>query len=398
MTELLDVLLNFGMIFLAWLAFAYVLPDLWPAPSRLRSLLGVLRPFRCLRNLKEHVDGPVVLAQHLALLARRGLPLVSGLRAYANDLRGTFARALLSVADRVEEGLPLSEAMATQSSHFAPRFVSIVRTGEESATLPDLMASYASRGRSLEKTRRRAVIFLLYPLTAGWVILCCLEVLAHKMYPQFMAMFVEMDLPLPALTRLWFVHGWRILFVCMLALLAYVAIRVISVPSMQRLQGRKSPIIPWTLSWFLGGGERARSVATFCETLGVLLEADIPTARAVALAADPGSVGYAGLGMVRLCSAVDDGEKLSTAMTRELRLGKSDAWLLSAAEGSRALPDALSEIARRYQDREAKRIARAAEVMLPVCVLILGLIVLGTSLAFFSPMVVLHEILSATAN
>lgn len=398
MTDLLDALLNLGMLFLAWLAFAYVLPDLWPALSRLRSLLGVLHPFRSLRNLREHVDGPVGLAQHLALLARRGLPLVSGLRAYASDLRGTFAKALLSVADRVEEGLPLSEAMATQPGHFSPRFVAIVRTGEESATLPDLMESYASRGRSIEKTRRRAVIFLLYPLTAGWVILCCMEMFARRIYPQLRAMFEEMDLPLPALTRLWFVQGWRILFVCLMVLLVYVAIRVISVPSMQRLQGRKSPIVPWALSWLLGGGERARSVATFCEALSVLLKAGIPTARAVALASDPGSVGYAGLAMARLCSAVDDGEKLSTAMARELRLCKSDAWLLSAAEGSRALPDALAEIARRYQDREEKRIARAAEVMLPVCVLILGLIVLGTSVAFFSPLVVLHEILAATAN
>jgi type II secretory pathway component PulF len=128
----------------------------------------------------------------------------------------------------------------------------------------------------------------------------------------------------------------------------------------------------------------------FCETLAVLLKAGVPTARAVAVAADPGAIGRVDNATGKIADAVSSGEKLSDAMIRELRLSSSDAWRISAADGGEGLPEALAELSRLHQDRVTRRVVRASEIMLPVCVLVQAVLVFCMSLAALAPIFAIY--------
>ena len=139
-------------------------------------------------------------------------------------------------------------------------------------------------------------------------------------------------------------------------------------------------------------GKRLGSTATFCETLSVLLDAEVPTPRAAVLAAEAARAVADDGAMVRLVDAVEEGEKLSSAMVRELCLPASEAWLISSADGSEMFPQALKEVAWRNELWASKRVVLLSEFIIPVCVLLEGLFVAFIVAALFLPILSLTSL------
>ena len=95
---------------------------------------------RALRNMSL-----AVFAHELAVLISVGIPIVEALRTVAPATRPLrLHRAALQVANRVEEGQSLSEALSA-SSWFDPEFVQVVALGEQSGELPQLLKQAADR-------------------------------------------------------------------------------------------------------------------------------------------------------------------------------------------------------------------------------------------------------------
>jgi type II secretory pathway component PulF len=329
-------------------------------------------------------------ADYLARLTRRQLPLADGLRAYAADLEGSFSGAVAGVADLLREGHSLAAGMEAQGKEFDPRFVSIVRAGEESGTLPDMMASYVVQNRQNERTSERCQMALAYPIMTSLFLVGCMHLFAGKRLALIPQMMEEMGLPVGTLAEWWMSLGWRLGCLFLVILLTLSLLLITDFQMLRRAKGRGSPLRIKALSWLFGQKERLRSVGVFCETLAVLLKAGVPTARAVAVAADPGAIGRVDNATGKIADAVSSGEKLSDAMIRELRLSSSDAWRISAADGGEGLPEALAELSRLHQDRVTRRVVRASEIMLPVCVLVQAVLVFCMSLAALAPIFAIY--------
>ena len=124
-----------------------------------------------------------------------------------------------------------------------------------------------------------------------------------------------------------------------------------------------------------------------CETLAILLRAGLPCDKATALSAHAEGTPRVAKILRGIAHAVGEGQSLSSAITRELRLRESDAWKLSTADGTEALPDALEDVAEENRARASRRIAMVTDIVVPIAVLIEGAAVLFTGLAMFSPLV-----------
>jgi type IV pilus assembly protein PilC len=142
---------------------------------------------------------------HLSQLLKAGVNIIEAL----TDLRDTvdnpgFRQVIASVVEDIEGGLKLSEAMNNHSYCFDSVFVALVRAGEESGQLTQVIASQTKKA-------------MVYPTIVLVVILGVMFVLMTVLVPQLAATFKTMVPKLPRATEVlvmisaFFVRWWYLI-------------------------------------------------------------------------------------------------------------------------------------------------------------------------------------------
>jgi len=117
-------------------------------------------------------------ARQLSTLQDAGLPILRSLRILQEQQRsGTFKRVIGYVADDIEGGSTLSEAMARFPRTFSRLFVNMVAAGETGGVLDLILARVADFLEKIQKLKRRVTSAMIYPalvITAAFTILLLL--------------------------------------------------------------------------------------------------------------------------------------------------------------------------------------------------------------------------------
>ncbi|MHC4336971.1 MAG: type II secretion system F family protein [Planctomycetota bacterium] len=158
-------------------------------------------------------------ARQLSTLQDAGLPILRSLRILEQQQKpGTFKRVIGYVADDIEGGSTLSEALARFPRAFDRLFVNMVAAGEAGGVLDLILARVADFMEKRQKLKARVRSAMVYPilvLTAAFVILL---LLMKYVIPKVLADMSEGE-PLPKVTRIvlgvsnWvaYDYGWLIL-------------------------------------------------------------------------------------------------------------------------------------------------------------------------------------------
>jgi len=141
--------------------------------------------------------------RQLSILQDAGLPILRSLRILEGQCKpGRLKNSLMDVAEEIEAGSTLSEAMAKSPRVFNRLYVNMIKAGEAGGALEVILrrlAEFMERAQSLKKKVQGAMI---YPIVVILVAVGILTFIMLKIVPVFAKMFVEFDLELPAPTLL----------------------------------------------------------------------------------------------------------------------------------------------------------------------------------------------------
>jgi type IV pilus assembly protein PilC len=144
-----------------------------------------------------------LFARQLSTMISAGLPLVRSLRSIARDHEDKKLAAILErVADDVQKGESLSNALVKHPGAFNVVFVSLVNTGEVSGTLDRIMdqtAGYLERAERLRLKVQAALRYPIFVLTFAFLILIVMIV---KIIPMFAGIYARFRVPLPLPTQI----------------------------------------------------------------------------------------------------------------------------------------------------------------------------------------------------
>jgi type IV pilus assembly protein PilC len=105
------------------------------------------------------------LLRHLGTILNTGTDLLSGLDIIAKDTINPFVKEILyDVRERVGKGQRFSEAIYKWKDQFNPVFVNLVKSAEESGTLPKTLIMYAQELRKDFTFLRKLRGALTYPI------------------------------------------------------------------------------------------------------------------------------------------------------------------------------------------------------------------------------------------
>ncbi|MFY9315087.1 MAG: type II secretion system F family protein [Burkholderiales bacterium] len=152
---------------------------------------------------------------HLEQLAGAGVPLVEGLidlRESTENLR--FREVVGGLVETIEGGKSLSQALADYPEVFSKVMSSLVRSGEQTGKLPDVLKSLADTLRWEDELAAQTKKLMMYPLFVGSIVLLVTFFLMIYLVPQMTGFIRNMGQEIPLQTRIlihvsnFFVNFW----------------------------------------------------------------------------------------------------------------------------------------------------------------------------------------------
>ena len=138
----------------------------------------------------------------LEQLTRASVPLFSAIE----DLRDSctyppFKAVLEAVSDAIEGGKTLSDALKDFPALFDSIYIMLVRIGEQSGSLPHVLADLADSLKWQDEISSQAKKMLMYPAFVGVAVISVIVFLMVYLLPQLIPFIKEMDGEIPLHTQ-----------------------------------------------------------------------------------------------------------------------------------------------------------------------------------------------------
>ena len=152
---------------------------------------------------------------HLEQLTSAGVPLVEGLVDLRDSLENPRFREVVSgMLEAIGGGRSLSQAMAEYPEVFGQVFVSLVRSGEQTGRLPDVLKSLSESIKWEDELAAQTKKLVMYPAFVGSIVLLVTLFLMIYLVPQMTGFIRNMGQEIPLQTRIliqvsnFFVNYW----------------------------------------------------------------------------------------------------------------------------------------------------------------------------------------------
>ncbi|MDR3458734.1 MAG: type II secretion system F family protein [Verrucomicrobiae bacterium] len=351
------------------------------------------RPRQLPRWMTEGKVKPAQLAvftRQLTTLVDVGMPLLRGLKLLQEQEENrTLKRIIGEVAQRVETGSALSEALASHPKVFSPLYVNMVKAGEAGGVLELVLRRQAEFMEKAEKIKGKVKSAMFYPAAVMLVAMGIMTLLMVFIIPRFKEVFQGLmgGQPLPGFTRA--VMGVSDLFKSHFLVLAAVAAVLVVVFQfgIRTKTGRR---------WFdrfklvapvLGKLSRKVALARFARTLGTLMSSGVPILQTLKIVKDTsGNVIVA-----EMVGKIHDTVKEGGTMTDPLKAAGIFpgvvAGMVDVGEQTGALPEMLLRIADNSDEEVDNAVTAMTSLLEPVMIIFLAVVVGSIVIAMFLPLI-----------
>src|SRR5436309_1820554 len=144
----------------------------------------------------------LIFTQQLSSLLRSGMSLSDALGVLERRTQKKSTAAIMgSLRNDIVQGGTLSDALAKHPRLFSKFFVNLVRAGEASGTLDEVLIRLGKHQEQAGEIREKVVGALIYPLIVVLVGIGAVTFFMTFMVPRFEVMFREMRTTMPLPTR-----------------------------------------------------------------------------------------------------------------------------------------------------------------------------------------------------
>jgi type IV pilus assembly protein PilC len=330
----------------------------------------------------------LIFNQQFNTLVKAGLPILKALDLLAERAAATRLRPILAeVRKSVREGALLSEALAEQGS-FPPVYVTVITAGERSGNLSGVLDQYIAYLRVSTGFRSRLLTAMIYPAVLLLTALLVVTYVVTTALPNFAALYKDLDVPLPAPTRIMLSLAMPLRHYFLVFLVAIGAIVVASFLWSRSREGaltleRLRPRIP-----VFGAVWVKTQVSQLLRTLSTLLAGGTPLVPAlITSAAAINSRLFAGA-VEEAAQRVKEGKSLHESLAEMQLMPEMALEMIEVGEASGALSAMLTSVAEFYEEDVGTSLQRILTwipiVVLMVMAVVVGFILISLYLPMFS--------------
>jgi type IV pilus assembly protein PilC len=352
-------------------------------------------PPRRRRKARVSKEAKTQFTVQLATLQDAGMPILRSLRILEGQVAaGPMKDVVGAMAEDVETGTSLSEAMAKFPGVFDDLYVNMVRAGEAGGALTAIfnrLAEYLEKADALVRKIRSAMIYPIIVIVFATAVMIYIMI---SVVPKFEAAFQALGGKLPAITvalidisrflaeRFWVIG------------IAIAAIVVLLVWFGRTTKGRRLLDRLKLKVWVFGPIIADTQVARFSRTLGTLSSSGVERLRSLDIAADAaGNVVYAE-GIRKVQDAVREGEPMARPMGETALFDDIVVNMVDVGEETGELDKMLLKIARNKESVVDAKVAGLMSILEPALLIVMGVVVGFIVIALFMPLLSLQQLIA----
>ena len=342
-----------------------------------------------------------LFTRQLSTLQDAGLPLLRSVQVLEQQQKPGRLKSILSgVAEDVESGSSLSDAMAKHPAAFDRLYCKMVNAGEIGGVLDVILQRLADFMEKAERLKRRIKSALIYPSVVITIAVLIVTGIMYFVIPKFQEIFNDFDVKLPGLT-LWLIDTSRwvagqsspdhtipgaVWIVCS-PVIAFAFYKLIRKTQFGRAATDTIIIhIP-----VLGNLVRKTAVARFTRTLGTLVAAGVPILEAITITRDTSGNYVYEKALNKVHDSIREGETFATPLRESKVCDSLVVNMIDVGEETGDLDVMLMKIADNYDEEVDVAVAGLLSLLEPLMVVVLGGIVGTIVLALFMPLVSMIE-------
>lgn len=344
------------------------------APATLVLPAGLQKIFN--RQRKPKLEELARFTQQLANLLHCGMPLASALNSMASiSTKGIPGSVSKQLRQDVVEGKSLSAAMAKQPEIFTDLYVNMVRAGEQSGALEEVLRRLSSHYERFAEVRTKFISALIYPAMVLCVGVVIIFFFMTFMLPKFMEIFTGMNVPLPAATQFLinasnlFSNWWWLM------LLGALTVYLVFHRYKKSASGRRT-LDRWSMKApVLGPVMKLNLFGQFCRTLATLLRNGVPVLSALKITEQviPNVMIKEAIAITR--EEVTDGKTIAQPLAKSGLFPQLMIDLLKIGEETGDVPGSLENLADTYESELAIGLRVMTNLIEPVMIVCIAVFV-----------------------
>ncbi|HXR05694.1 MAG TPA: type II secretion system F family protein [Candidatus Acidoferrum sp.] len=328
------------------------------------------------KQRKPKLQELATFTNQLANLLKCGMPLTVALNSMTHlETKGIPAEVSRQLKQDVMEGKGLSEAMAKQKVIFSDLYINMVRAGEQSGALVEVLRRMGDHFERFSEVQAKFTSALIYPAFVICVGIIISIFFMTVMLPNFLKLFEGLHVQLPLATRILiglndFFKHWAWLVVVILIIAGFIFSRY------RATEEGKNKIDQWKMNFpIVGKVVRLHLYGQFCRTLSTLLHNGVPVLKAMEIAEQivPNRILKQAIATMR--QEVTDGKTIAQPMARSKVFPQLMVDLIKIGEDTGDVPGSLANLAETYESQLNIGLRVMTSMIEPVIICVMALFV-----------------------
>ena len=324
---------------------------------------------------------------HLEQIAHSGIPLLDGLADLALSTDNKRFREIISaVHEDMEGGKLLSEALGQHPVVFDQLFTSLIRTGEQTGNMQEVLRDLATTQRWQDELVSKTKLLLMYPAMVFVVVTGVIFFLMLYLVPKLVSFIATMNQELPLQTKILigvadiFARFWPLLLGLPLLLLFATVTAVQSNPRARLYWDYLKLNLP-----LIGPALQQLLMARFANYFALLYRSGITILDALAACEGVVANRYVANGLQRAAQQISAGESLTESLRNLGLFPPLVIRMMRIGETTGALDEALLNVGHYYRRSVEEWIERALKLLQVGLTLFLASILAFIIFAVLSP-------------
>lgn len=335
------------------------------------------------RRARMKMRDVLMFTGELSDLLNSGMKLNTALNSLAKRECGDAQMEILgNIRESIVQGASMSDALAQWPETFSTLYVSMVRAGEASGSLSEVLERLREHYERVSEAREKVISALIYPAIIMILGVVTMIVVMVFVVPRFTTIFEELNATLPAATRVLIAISGFMGSIWGVLLAVGIIVGIVMFRSYIKTEpGARNwdtfklrvPVVRDVIS--------ANAFAHFARTLAALMRNGVPVLKALAIVENTvGNIVIADE-ISEARKRVTDGSSISGPLASGQVFPPLLTDMLAIGEQTGDMPGALEHIAIRYSKELDRTVKVMTTVLEPIIMVFMALMVGGVAIS-----------------
>ncbi|MFA7088217.1 MAG: type II secretion system F family protein [Patescibacteria group bacterium] len=316
----------------------------------------------------------VIFSRQFSVMISANVPVVESLMILVDQTKNITLKNMISdIAFEVDSGSFLSDAFAKRPKLFSEFFVNIIRSGETSGKLDDVLNYLADEMEKSYDMTAKVRGAMIYPVFITVGLIGVGIVLMVYVIPNLTAILTETGAALPLSTRLVIGASDFLKDYLWLVALVLIAIAFIVKLYLKTYAGRRHIDILKIKMPIFGPLFKYIYIMRFSRSLSTLLKGGVTITRSLEIVADVvGNTIYKEL-ILETLESINDGNPLATVFEASDYMPKMVPQMIAVGEKTGKVDSVLDRITSFYTRESSNMLDNLSKLMEPIIMVLMGL-------------------------